>query len=161
MSRPDAIGPADDREPAGPVPAPQEASAARKGRRRLLPEHWRLADLARELGTTTHALVQASRRGEFVPVVQIGRCWFARADLVRAWFNRQHANDNVPTALQRDLILQAGAEGAEAYRRERERIARIRQAGKDSVARSRGLRKGQTFAPSATATTAEDPRHST
>lgn len=79
---------------------------------RLLPELWPLHRVAKELGKATHVLVDASRRGEFAPVIRVGAVWFVRADACREWFERQHAVATV-TSGQRERIRQAGrAEGA-------------------------------------------------
>lgn len=87
---------------------------------RLLPELWRVAAVARELGMQTHSLVAASRRGQFPRVVQVGRTWFARAADVRDWFARQHAADDVSPLLL-DRIRAAGepVDGARPARRRR------------------------------------------
>jgi hypothetical protein len=79
---------------------------------RLLPELWPLHRIAKELGKSTHVLVDASTRGEFPSLVRFGAVWHVRADLMREWCDRQHA----PAALtpgQIDQIRQA-AQGEEA-----------------------------------------------
>lgn len=73
----------------------------------LLPELWPLHRLAKELGKATHVLVSASRAGQFPPIVRVGAVWFVKAELVRAWFDSQHAASTV-TSQQRDRIRQAG-----------------------------------------------------
>lgn len=83
---------------------------------RLLPEMWPVARVARELGKASHVLVDASRRGEFPPVVRVGGCWYVRADACRDWFDRQHAESLSEAQLAQ--IRQAGRDpqAAEARR---------------------------------------------
>lgn len=64
----------------------------------LLPELWELHKVARELGSSTQVLVEASSRGEFPPVVRIGAKWHVKADLMREWIERQHAPEQVSQA---------------------------------------------------------------
>ena len=93
----------------------------------LLPELWPLHKLAKELGKATHVLVSASRAGTFPPVVRVGAVWFVKADLVRAWFDGQHAAVSV-TPAQQDRIRQAGQAEAGALPSRRPRQLRGRSA---------------------------------
>ena len=89
---------------------------------RLLPELWPLHRVAAELGRSTYNLVDASRRGNFPPVHQVGRTWFVKADAVRDWFATNHAALRV-TPEQRDRIRAAGrAEGARLPARRQPRL---------------------------------------
>lgn len=74
--------------------------------RAILPGYVKLAAIARELDVLTHTLVEASQRGRFVPLVQVGRTWFAKVADVQAWFARDHANTS---AIDLDRVRAAGA----------------------------------------------------
>lgn len=102
----------------------REPAAESPRRPRLLPELWKLADVAAELRMHTHSLVEASRRGEFVKVTKVGKTWFARAIDVLAWFEK--SNDRSVSELMRDRIRAAGAapDGARPPRRQRQPRAR-------------------------------------
>lgn len=89
----------------------------------LLPELWPLHQVAKELGKATHVLVSASRDGTFPPLSRVGAVWYVKADLVREWFDRQHAVGSV-TPEQRDRIRKAGRSGADAPRARRQRQPR-------------------------------------
>ena len=78
----------------------------------LLPEMWPLHQIAKELGKASHVLVSASRNGTFPPVVKVGALWFVEAEKVRAWFGRNHANENAATPADRDRIRKAGRAAA-------------------------------------------------
>lgn len=58
---------------------------------RVIPEVVPLHQVAKELGKSTHVLVSASSAGTFCPVVKVGAVWYVRTDLLREWFDRQHA----------------------------------------------------------------------
>lgn len=88
----------------------------------LLPEMWPLSKVAKELGKASHVLVDASRRGQFPPLVRVGSCWFVKADACREWFDRQHVAEGF-TESQLEQIRHAGRaiepDGRQARRRKR------------------------------------------
>lgn len=91
---------------------------------KLLPEMWRLANVARELHVHSSTLVDASRRGRFPPVVRVGGVWMVQAESVREWFSRQHAaplNPGKRVAVK--AALRGGAAGLRARRRGRARAS--------------------------------------
>lgn len=73
----------------------------------LLPEMWPLAKVAKELGKASHVLVDASRRGEFPPLVRVGATWYVKADACREWFERQHVDPGL-TPAQLEQVRHAG-----------------------------------------------------
>ena len=73
----------------------------------ILPETVPLHLIAKELGQSTHVLVAASVRGEFPPLVRVGRVWRVRRDLLTEWFGKQHATNEI-TPAQSERIRQAG-----------------------------------------------------
>jgi len=91
----------------------------------LLPELWPLHRIAKELGKATHVLVAASKAGTFPAIVRVGAVWFVKAELVRSWFNFQHAKPKV-TPAQMERIRQAGraARAGSPSRRPRQPRAR-------------------------------------
>lgn len=92
--------------------------------RRLLPEMWKLADVARELGVQSHTLVAAARRGQFCAVFQVGRAWYARAADVREWFAKSAAPEISPLLLDRVRAAGAPPDGEPLPRRPRQPRAR-------------------------------------
>lgn len=91
-------------------------------RANLLPELWPLHRVAKELGKASHVLVTASRNGTFPPVFRVGALWFVKADDVRAWFSRNHAE--APATADIERVRQAGR--AVAARQPRRRPAQPR-----------------------------------
>lgn len=84
-----------------------------------LPDLWPLRRLAIELGRKPASLVAASQRGQFPPLVRIGRDWFVRADAMRAWMQRDHVHDaasRVQTAVE-VADAAAGCQGRRGRRR--------------------------------------------
>lgn len=90
-----------------------------------LPPMWKLADIARHLRMYASSLVEASARGQFVPLVQIGRTWFARRADVLEWFAKTGRKDISPLAL--DRVRAAGAEACRQHQ-SRRRQPRARSA---------------------------------
>lgn len=93
-------------------------------RTKLLPEMWKLADVARELGVQSHTLVAASQRGRFCPVIQVGRAWYAKAADVRAWFAASRSPEINPLLLDRVRAAGAPLDGEPLPRRPRQPRAR-------------------------------------
>lgn len=93
--------------PETPAPAPQPLSrrqrqAARKAvkaqRAEVIPDMVDVAEVAAGLppsasgrARSTHSLVRASSKGQFVRVTRIGNKWYARRAEVVAWFEVNHA----------------------------------------------------------------------
>lgn len=85
---------------------------------RLLPEMWPLHRLAAELGRKPASLVAASRRGQFPPLVRIGRDWFVPADAMREWVGKNHVRSEAVIRTARELADQAaGCSGRRGRRR--------------------------------------------
>lgn len=57
----------------------------------VIPEMMALSKVAKQLGKSSHVLVRASQRGEFVPLVRVGTKWYVRVDLLRQWFAADHS----------------------------------------------------------------------
>lgn len=87
---------------------------------RLLPEMWRLHQVAKELGKETRELVDASARGEFPRIKKIGHLWFVEADLVHKWLATGDAQV-VLGATQDALALADAALGCPGRRGRRRR----------------------------------------
>jgi hypothetical protein len=81
---PQALGVSIEPLPADSMPNAQQRTPAR-AEPVDLPQMVALADAGGDLGMSSHALVQATRRGKFAAVVQVGRRWFARLHEVRSW----------------------------------------------------------------------------
>lgn len=65
----------------------------------IIPEMMALSKVAKQLGKSSHVLVRASQRGEFVPLVRVGTKWYARVDLLRQWFAADHSAGPTPAEI--------------------------------------------------------------
>lgn len=74
----------------------------------VIPEMVALSKVAKQLGKSSHVLVRASQRGEFVPLVRVGAKWYARVDLLHEWFAADHSAGPTPAEI---AALKAAGEG--------------------------------------------------